>query len=97
LLSLQRLVRICLTAPQERYYDAMAAADILLDHYPSFAYAMLKKGTAAYYLLRTEIREKYPSFADVPEDERAYLAYLQRINQGMFEQAETLGWRQLER
>ncbi|MGC9369932.1 MAG: hypothetical protein ACP5DX_10375 [Paracoccaceae bacterium] len=32
---------------EERYHDAMAVADILLDHYPNFAYAMVKKGTAA--------------------------------------------------
>jgi len=58
---------------QERYHDAMAVADILLEHYPMFAYIMVKKGTAAY------------------------LAYLQRVNQGAFDKAESLGWRPLQR
>lgn len=82
---------------QKRYHDAMAVADILTDHYPMFAYIMVKKGTAAYHLLRTEFHEKYATAADVPEDQRPYLAYLQRINQGTFDKAESLGWRQLQR
>lgn len=82
---------------QERYHDAMAVADTLLDHYPSFAYAMVKKGTAAYYLLKTNFYDLYPTAQDVPEDQRSYLAYLQRVNQSTFDRAESLGWRQAER
>lgn len=82
---------------QKRYHDAMAVADILTDHYPMFAYIMVKKGTAAYHLLQTEFHEKYATAAEVPEDQRPYLAYLQRINQGTFDKAESLGWRQLQR
>lgn len=79
---------------QKRYHDAMAVADILLEHYPNFAYIMIKKATAAYYLIKTEFRDKYATAAEVPEDQRPYLAYLQRINQTMYEQAESLGWRE---
>jgi regulator of sirC expression with transglutaminase-like and TPR domain len=82
---------------KKRYHDAMAVADILLDHYPMFAYIMVKKGTAAYHLLRSEFHEKYPDVQDVPEDQRPYLAYLQRVNQGAFNKAESLGWRPLKR
>ena len=82
---------------QERYHDAMAVADILIEHYPMFAYIMVKKATASYHLLRTEFHEKYPTAQDVPEDQRPYLAYLQRVNQDMFERAESLGWRPLQR
>lgn len=82
---------------EERYHDAMAVADILLDHYPMFAYIMVKKGTAAYHLLRSEFHAKYPNAQDVPEDQRPYLAYLQQVNQGTFDRAESLGWRALER
>jgi len=80
-----------------RYHDAMAVADTLIEHYPMFAYIMVKKATAAYHLLRTEFHEKYPTAQDVPEDQRPYLAYLQRVNQGMFDRAESLGWRALQR
>lgn len=82
---------------KKRYRDAMAVADILLDHYPMFAYIIVKKGTAAYHLLRSEFHEKYPDVQDVPEDERSYLAYLQRVNQGAFNKAESLGWQPLKR
>ncbi|WP_170565650.1 transglutaminase family protein [Ruegeria atlantica] len=82
---------------KQRYHDAMAVADILLDHYPQFVYIMVKKGTAAYHLLRTEFHEKYPNVQDVPEDQRPYLEYLQRVNQYTFEKAETLGWRPVQR
>ncbi len=82
---------------QKRYHDAMAVADILLEHYPMFAYIMVKKATASYHLLRTEFHEKYPNAADIPKAERPYLAYLQSINQTMFEKAEALGWRPVRR
>lgn len=80
-----------------RYHDAMAVADILIEHYPVFAYIMVKKATASYHLLRTEFHEKYPTAQDVPEDQRPYLAYLQRVNQSMFDRAESLDWRALQR
>lgn len=82
---------------EKRYHDAMVVADTILNHYPNFAYAMVKKGTAAYYLLKTKFYDLYPTAQDVPEDQRSYLAYLQRVNQGSFDKAEALGWRRAER
>lgn len=58
---------------EKRYRDAMAAADTLLKHYPNFAYAMVKKGTAAYYLLKTKFYDLYPAAQVVPEDQRSNL------------------------
>ena len=43
---------------RKRYHDALALANIILKHYPNFAYLMVKKGTAAYYLLQAEFRDK---------------------------------------
>jgi hypothetical protein len=40
---------------------------------------------------------KYPTAQEVPEDQRAYLTYLQQINQSSFDRAESLGWRPLQR
>lgn len=77
---------------EKRYRDAMAVADILLDHYPNYAYAMVKKGTAAYYLLKTKFYELYPTPAEVPENQQPYLVYLQRVNQSAFDKADGLGW-----
>ncbi len=78
---------------QERYQDAIDVADILLDHYPAFAYMMVKRGTAAYYLLRNEFFEHYQAPRDVPREKRPQLAYLQTVNQQSFDRAEALGWR----
>ncbi len=58
---------------------------------------MVKKGTAAYYLLNTKFYDEYPTAQDVPDDQRNYLAYLQRVNQSTFDQAGGLGWRPAER
>ncbi|MFP3385870.1 hypothetical protein [Tritonibacter sp. SIMBA_163] len=80
-----------------RYHDAMAVADILIEHYQMFAYIMVKKATASYQLLHREFHEKYPTAQDVPEDRHPYLAYLQRINQDMFDRAESLGWQALKK
>lgn len=82
---------------EKRYHDAMAVADILLEHYPTFAYIMVKKATAAYHLLKSEFYDKFPKVSDVPQDKRPYLAHLQRINQSMFDRAENLGWRPMQR
>jgi len=81
---------------EKRYHDAMTLADTLLDHYETFGYAMAKKGTAAYYLLKTNFHDKYATAQDVPEDQRSYLTYLQRINQSTFDTAEALGWRRAQ-
>lgn len=82
---------------QERYHDAMAVADTLSEHYPRFADAMVKKGTAAYYLLRTNFYDLYPTSQDVLKDQRSYLANLQRVKQSTFDGGASVGWRQAER
>ena len=81
---------------RERYIEAIAVADTILAHYPNFAYLMVKKGTAAYYLLKRDFYSKYPTATEIPEAEHAYLAYLQNVNQSTFNTAEALGWRALE-
>ena len=79
---------------QERHFDAMAVADIILEHYPTYAYAMLRKGSAAYLLLKTNFYDVYPDPNDVPRDQHDYVRYLQRINKHTFDTAEALGWRE---
>lgn len=81
---------------RKRYLDAMAVAGIILKHYPNFTYLMVKKGTAAYYLLQAEFRDKYADANDIPQDQRAYFQYLQRVNQSSFAQADALGWKPMQ-
>ncbi|WP_052272535.1 hypothetical protein [Leisingera sp. ANG-M7] len=74
------------------YREAMAVADVLLAHNPQFAYALVKKGTAAYRILEAEFYARYPEVEDVPQDRRAELMRLQQVNRGAFEWAEAMGW-----
>lgn len=75
-----------------RYMDGMAVADIALDHYPLFVQAMVRRGSAAFLILKQDFEAKYPSLDAVPESERPRLDYLLRVNQTMFDKAENLGW-----
>ncbi|WP_193747626.1 transglutaminase family protein [Leisingera sp. ANG-M7] len=79
------------------YREAMAVADVLLENHPQFAYALVKKGTAAYRILEAEFYSKFPRSGDVPEDQRAELIWLQRVNRDAFQKAEALGWKALTR
>lgn len=75
-----------------RYQEAMDVSDVLLDHHPNFAYVMVKKATASYYLMQKEFAGKNSRSYQVPDERRARLAKLQQINQSMFARAEELGW-----
>ena len=66
---------------EARNHDALTVADTLLVHDPALAYAMVKKGTAAHHVLKTKFYNHYPTAQDVPDDQRKYSAYLQRVNQ----------------
>jgi regulator of sirC expression with transglutaminase-like and TPR domain len=82
---------------KKRYQEAIDVANEILKHYPKFAYAMVKKATAAYHLLTADYYSKYPNIEDVPADQHARLNYLQQINQRSFNKAESLGWKPLKR
>lgn len=82
---------------KKRYQEAMSVADLILKHYPKFVYAMVKKGTAAYHLLKVDFYSKYPTAEDVPADQHAWLNYLQQINQRSFDAADSLGWKPIAR
>ncbi|MCA9340613.1 MAG: hypothetical protein KDA17_06880, partial [Candidatus Saccharibacteria bacterium] len=76
----------------ERYEDAIAVSDVILEAYPEHAYVWIKKATAYYHLLRTEFRERYPNERDIPEEKLARATFLYQQNQLSFEHAEQLGW-----
>jgi regulator of sirC expression with transglutaminase-like and TPR domain len=74
------------------YMDAMAVADIALDHYPLFVQAMVRRGSAAYLIIEQDFKTKYPTLEAIPEAERPRLDYLLEVNKTMFDKAEKLGW-----
>ncbi|MEX0301160.1 MAG: hypothetical protein AB3N24_01940 [Leisingera sp.] len=63
-------------------------ADVLLAHHPRFAYALVKKGTAAYRVLEAEFFARYPE----AEDRWMELMRLQLANKFAFQQTEEFGW-----
>jgi hypothetical protein len=79
-----------------RYEDAVQVADVLIGVNPADAYAIVKKGTAYYYMLQRDIVAKYPNEADIPADMLDYAHHLLLENKRAFDQAEALGWRMPE-
>ncbi len=76
----------------ERYEEAIAVLDVILEAYPQMAYAHVKKGTAFYHLLQSEIVLKHPDLNALPDTLRKRADYLFNQNQLAFRKAERLGW-----
>ncbi len=78
---------------EERYEEAIAVADVLIEANPADAYALVKKGSAYYRILQRDILRPYPNQKDLPADKRGYAVELYRANQAAFAKAHALGWR----
>ncbi|MEM8594974.1 MAG: hypothetical protein AAGF76_00670 [Pseudomonadota bacterium] len=77
-----------------RYEEATAVADLLIAQHLAYAYAIVKKGSAYYNLIRTEYLERYPNPNAVPHALRSRYMHLSRQNAAAFQTAEAMGWRQ---
>jgi hypothetical protein len=77
---------------QARYREAIAVSDLVLEYYPTHVYAILKKGSASYKLLRANYMQKYPNPNQIPPAERPFFEYLSATNMQAFAKAEALGW-----
>lgn len=75
------------------FENALAISDVLLRHYPNFAYGLVKKGNAYSGLLRRELAGKYMRMEDIPADLRAKADQWYVLNGEAFAKAEALGWR----
>lgn len=76
----------------KRHEEAIAVLDVILAAYPQLAYAHVKKGTAYYHLIQSEIVSKYPDPNSLPPHLRERANYLNHQNQRAFHLAESLGW-----
>ncbi|MGO4339977.1 transglutaminase family protein [Labrys sp. KB_33_2] len=76
----------------QRYEEAIAVADLLLEAWPEDVYALVKKGTAYRGLLQDRVIAKYPKLSDMPPNVRLYGDGLYKANQEAFKRAEELGW-----
>jgi regulator of sirC expression with transglutaminase-like and TPR domain len=75
-----------------RYQEAIAVAEVVLQHYPRDSYTMVKLGTAYAELMRIEFFERFPTPALIPPALRQRYMMLARRNQIAFQAAEALGW-----
>ncbi|MEX3010526.1 transglutaminase family protein [Hoeflea sp. TYP-13] len=77
---------------QDQREEAIAVADVLLEAFPTHAYAMVKKGTAYYHLLNENILEPFPDPKSIPKELRPLADFCYNQNQMAFQKAEALGW-----
>jgi regulator of sirC expression with transglutaminase-like and TPR domain len=75
------------------FESAISVSDVLLKHYPTFAYLLAKKGSAYGGLLHQELAGKYARMQDIPPELKAKADEWYRLNGEAFDQAEALGWR----
>jgi regulator of sirC expression with transglutaminase-like and TPR domain len=75
------------------FENAIAVSDVLLRHYPSFAYGLVKKGSAYSGLLRRELAGEYTRMEDIPVDLKVKADQWYGQNMQAFAKAEAMGWR----
>ncbi|MEX3012103.1 transglutaminase family protein [Hoeflea sp. TYP-13] len=77
---------------QRRYQEAIAVSDVLIEAYPDYVYAMVKKGTAYFHLLK-DVQSQQTAKAVMRRSEASAKAnYYFLENQRAFAAAEDLGW-----
>ncbi len=81
---------------QRRGYEAVDVADVILQYYKNFAYAMVEQGTGYALQMQTEFADKYPRPFDIPPALLPRFQMLQQQNLSAFARAEALGWREDE-
>jgi len=75
-----------------QFENAIAASDMILSHYPNFAYMLVKRGNAYAGLLHRELAGKYAMRNDIPQGLRMQADEWYRQNLLAFAKAEALGW-----
>lgn len=79
---------------RQRFQEGVEIADIILEHDPTFAYMLAKRGGAFAEQIETEFVRKYPTPTDIPPALRPRYRMLQERNLADFAKAEALGWRE---
>lgn len=78
-------------AGQQRWQESIAVAELALQYYPNYAYAMLKVGNAYRGLLQAKIKQ-YKGQTEIPLAEKSRMDELYAQNRLWFEKAEAIGW-----
>ncbi len=75
-----------------RYDEAIAVADVILEHNPSDGQVMVAQASAYGGLIRARFAERYRLPILIPEPLRPQYWLLQQRNNALFAAAEALGW-----
>lgn len=75
------------------FESAVSVSNVLLRHYPNFAYGLVKKGNAYNGPLRQEVARKYMRMEDIPAELKVKADQWYQGNMQALAQAEALGWR----
>ncbi|RYG99572.1 MAG: hypothetical protein EON58_03490 [Alphaproteobacteria bacterium] len=75
-----------------QFENALTISNVLLRHYPNFAYGLVKQGSAYSAILRRELAA-YKRMEDIPTDLKANADWWYERNIEAFAKAEALGWR----
>jgi len=78
---------------KQQYNKAIEMVELLLSHYPKYAYLYTKIGTAYHGILKDNFYQRYPTPKDIPQQERQVYQFLSEQNHMAFDKAEALGWR----
>ena len=81
---------------QKLYAEAIRVSEVVLAHYPTDVYAMVKQGTAYGHLLEVEFYDKFRTPLLIPAALRLRYAMLCERNEALFAAAEALGWEPTE-
>ncbi len=74
------------------FEEAIIVSNVLLRHYPDFAYGLVKKGSAYSALLHRTLSGRYTKVEDIPDNIRAKADQWYAENLAAFARAEALGW-----
>ncbi len=77
---------------QKQYNKVIEMAELLLLHYPKYAYLYTKIGTAYHGMLNVNFYQKYPRLKDIPKQQRQVYQFWSEQNHMAFDKAEAMGW-----
>jgi len=81
---------------QRRSQEGIDVADVILEYYPNFTFAMAMQGAAYAFQIQAEFVDKYPRPIDIPPPLLPRYQMLLERNLSSFARAEALGWREDE-
>jgi regulator of sirC expression with transglutaminase-like and TPR domain len=81
---------------KNRFAETIQVAIAILEHYPTFASALLTQGTASIRQIEAEVHAKYPNPKDMPPQVRQQYQIMIDTVSEPYRRVEALGWRETD-